>query len=42
MGSKKSNQPIIYKVFPFLSWLKGYQVSFLRGDILAGQLWRSS
>ena len=36
MGSQKSNQPIINKIFPFLVWLKGYQVSFLRGDILAG------
>jgi SulP family sulfate permease len=36
MGSEKSNQPIINKIFPFLIWLKGYHLSFLRGDILAG------
>ncbi len=36
MGKEKVNQPIIHKIFPFLSWLKGYQLSFLRGDALAG------
>lgn len=36
MESDKTNQPIIYKIFPFLSWLKGYQLSVLRGDALAG------
>jgi len=36
MGKEKANQPIINKIFPFLSWLKGYQLSFLRGDALAG------
>ena len=36
MGKEKSKAPIIRKIFPFLTWLKGYQISFLRGDILAG------
>ncbi len=24
------------RIFPFLEWLKGYQISFLRGDLIAG------
>jgi len=36
MESDKTNQPVLYKLFPFLSWLKGYQLSVLRGDALAG------
>ena len=27
---------LLYRIFPFLEWLKGYQMSFLKGDLIAG------
>ena len=27
---------MLYRFFPFLIWLKGYEISFLRNDLIAG------
>ncbi len=27
---------LLYRIFPFLVWLKGYQMSFLKSDVTAG------
>jgi len=36
MTRKKGPRHKLYRVFPFLTWLKGYQVSFFQSDLLAG------
>ena len=36
MSQTHSSRTILYRLFPFLSWLKGYQISFLHHDALAG------
>ena len=36
MSNTSPDQRIIHKFFPFLIWLKGYQISFLRSDMIAG------
>ena len=36
MSHNSHNQRLLYKVFPFLIWLKGYEISFLRTDVMAG------
>jgi len=34
--SEGQHLDLLYRIFPFLEWLKGYQKSFLRGDLIAG------
>lgn len=34
--SEKTNHKIIYRIFPFLEWLRGYQPSYLRNDAISG------
>ncbi len=36
MPHTSPDQHILYKFFPFLIWLKEYQISFLRSDVIAG------
>jgi len=36
MKNAHTDTDLIHLVFPFLNWLKGYQVSFLRNDLTAG------
>jgi len=36
MNAQKANSSKLYKLFPFLMWLKGYQPSAIRKDVLAG------
>ena|GEM_PF-3206377 len=36
MEKAQKQQPIIHRIFPFLSWLKTYQAAFLKGDAIAG------
>ena len=36
MSHNPHNERLLYKLFPFLIWLKGYEISFLRPDIMAG------
>jgi SulP family sulfate permease len=36
MSQTHSSRTILHRLFPFLSWLKGYRVSFLQNDALAG------
>ncbi|MBW1842208.1 MAG: sulfate permease, partial [Deltaproteobacteria bacterium] len=36
MAHTDSDRRLIYRFFPFLTWLKGYQASTFRGDALAG------
>ena len=36
MSHNPNNERLLYKLFPFLIWLKGYEISFLRPDIMAG------
>lgn len=36
MEKTQKQQPIINRVFPFLSWLKTYQAAFIKGDAIAG------
>ena len=33
---KEVNHRMLYRFFPFLIWLKGYEISFLRKDLIAG------
>ena len=36
MTKTTSQQSMLHRFFPFLAWLKGYQISFFRSDALAG------
>ena len=36
MSHNSHNQCLLYKFFPFLIWLKEYEISFLRTDVIAG------
>jgi len=36
MTKTTSQQGMLHRLFPFLAWLKGYQISFFRSDALAG------
>jgi SulP family sulfate permease len=36
MSQTHSSRTILHRLFPFLSWLKGYRISFLQNDALAG------
>lgn len=36
MSQTHSSRTILHRLFPFLNWLKGYQISFLHHDALAG------
>ena len=36
MSQTHSSRGIWYRLFPFLSWLKSYQISFLQRDAMAG------
>jgi SulP family sulfate permease len=36
MSQTHSSRTILHRLFPFLSWLKSYQIPFLHRDVLAG------
>ena len=36
MTKTTSQQSTLHRFFPFLAWLKGYQISTFRSDALAG------
>ncbi len=36
MPHTSPDQRTLFKFFPFLIWLKEYQISFLRSDVIAG------
>ena len=36
MAKRQKQQPIIMRIFPFLTWLKTYEPAYLKGDALAG------
>lgn len=33
---RSTDRPLLFKFFPFLTWLKGYRAALLRSDLLAG------